>query len=200
MWIFTQKFNLTPRKRKAILGIMAILTFTSTQVQAAEVSATTQVAPETVQDSPVPQAPVVTGLVVPVSTTTAPLPVAPVAPAKKKWNTINAADLTTQPDHSDAPAARTFMVPVTAYTSEPGQTDSTPYTTADGTQVRNGIIAANFLPIGARVRIPEYYGNQVFEVHDRMNVRYPYRMDIWMANKSSAMSWGLRNVKVEVLN
>lgn len=35
-----------------------------------------------------------------------------------------------------------------AYSSTNGQTDGTPYLTAIGTPVRDGIIAANFLPIG----------------------------------------------------
>lgn len=181
------------------MGIVAVLTFTSTQVQAAGINAATPTTADTVQTSQDLQTTAVTGLVVPVSLPAA-LPTAANAKKVKKWNVINAPDLTTPEEHSDEPAARTITVPVSAYTSEPGQTDGSPFTTADGSQVRDGIVAANFLPIGTRIRIPQYFGDQVFEVHDRMNARYTYRMDIWMLSKSDAMKWGVRNVKIEVLN
>jgi len=125
---------------------------------------------------------------------------APKAVQKKKtWNTINSADLETKPEYSSEPAVRTTVVPTTAYTSDPAETDSTPFTTADGSRVRDGIVAANFLPHGTRIRIPDYFGNKVFEVHDRMNKRYQTRVDIWMVHKSDAYAWGVRNVKIEIL-
>lgn len=92
----------------------------------------------------------------------------------------------------------TMVVPTTAYNSEEGQTDSTPFITASGTRVRHGVVAANFLPIGTRVKIPNYYGDQIFVVEDRMNARYTKRMDIWMEKKSDALAWGIRNVTIEV--
>lgn len=125
--------------------------------------------------------------------------VKPVVPSQKTWNTVNSPDLDTQPDYSAETAIRTMIVPTTAYTSDPAETDSTPFTTADGSRVRDGIVAANFLPIGTRLRIPDYFGNKVFEVHDRMNARYDTRVDIWMLNKSDAYAWGVRNVKIEIL-
>ncbi len=95
---------------------------------------------------------------------------------------------------------REYVISMTAYNSEPGQTDSTPFTTADGSTVRDGILAANFLPFGTKVRIPSLFGNRIFEVHDRMNPRYTLRADVWMANKSDARKFGLkRNVKIEVI-
>lgn len=95
---------------------------------------------------------------------------------------------------------REYVISMTAYNSEPGQTDSTPFTTADGSTVRDGILAANFLPFGTKVRIPSLFGNRIFEVHDRMNPRYTLRADVWMANKSDARQFGLkRNVKIEVI-
>ena len=95
---------------------------------------------------------------------------------------------------------REYVISMTAYNSEPGQTDSTPFTTADGSTVRDGILAANFLPFGTKVRIPSLFGNRIFEVHDRMNPRYNLRADVWMANKSDARKFGLkRNVKIEVI-
>lgn len=98
------------------------------------------------------------------------------------------------------PAIKTYIISVTGYNSEAGQTDSSPFTTADGSTVRDGIIAANFLPFNTKVRFPDLFGDRVFEVHDRMNPRYNLRADVWMANKSDALKFGLkRNVKIEVI-
>ena len=94
----------------------------------------------------------------------------------------------------------TMTVPATAYNSEVGQTDSTPFITASGTHVRHGVLAANFLPIGTRVKIPEIYGDQVFIVEDRMNARYHKKVDIWMENHSDAIVFGSKNIKIEVYN
>lgn len=94
---------------------------------------------------------------------------------------------------------KTMYIMVTAYNSEPGQTDDTPFTTAFGTQVRDGIVATNFLPKGTIVRFPEQYGNKEFVVEDRMNARYYYQMDIWMADKPEAIKFGARFLKMEIL-
>lgn len=97
-------------------------------------------------------------------------------------------------------AIRTYRAPITAYSSTPDQTDSTPFITASGTHVRDGVLAANFLPIGTKVRMPELYGDKIFVVEDRMNARYNVRADIWMETREEAKQFGLkRNVLVEVL-
>ena len=92
---------------------------------------------------------------------------------------------------------------VTAYNSEVGQCDDSPCITANGFNVcEHGIedtIAANFLPFGAKVRIPELYGDKVFIVRDRMNKRYPNRIDIWMINKADARQFGVKSANFEVL-
>lgn len=88
---------------------------------------------------------------------------------------------------------------VTAYTSTPDQTDSTPFITANGTYVHDGIIAANWLKFGTRVRIPDMFGDKVFIVADRMNTRFDDRADIWMADYQSARNFGLRRLTIEVL-
>lgn len=173
--------------RFTIGAIAMVLLVTSTNVQAAaaeDLVPAVQPVHEDVVSAPAP-----TGIEVP----------PPMKKPVKKWNTINSADLETQPEHSSEPAIRTMVVPTTAYTSDPGETDSSPFTTADGTRVRDGIIAANFLKHGTRVRIPEYFGDKVFEVHDRMNARYTQRVDIWMVKKSDAYAWGVRRVKIEIL-
>jgi 3D (Asp-Asp-Asp) domain-containing protein len=88
---------------------------------------------------------------------------------------------------------------VTAYSSTPDQCDSTPFITANGTHVHDGIIAANWLKFGTRVRIPEMFGDKVFIVADRMNPRFDDRADIWMNDRQSAMNFGLRRLTIEVL-
>ena len=92
---------------------------------------------------------------------------------------------------------------ITAYNSEVDQCDDSPCITANGFNVcDHGIedtIAANFLPFGAKVRIPELYGDKVFIVRDKMNKRYPNRVDIWMINKTDARQLGVKFAMIEVL-
>lgn len=88
---------------------------------------------------------------------------------------------------------------VTAYTSTVDQCDSTPFITANGTRVHDGIVAANWLKFGARVRIPEMFGDKVFIVTDRMNPRFADRMDIWMDDYDAAIKFGARRLTIEVL-
>ena len=112
------------------------------------------------------------------------------------------------PKMSALPRPRTFRVEAgprrrwivaTAYSSTPDQTDDTPFTTASGTIVRDGIVAANWLPIGAYVRLPEIYGEKVFVVEDRMHPRFYERLDIWMPTREAAKNFGVKRVLVEVL-
>lgn len=92
---------------------------------------------------------------------------------------------------------------MTAYNSEAAQTDSTPCITANGFNVCNhGIedtVAANFLPMGTKIRIPDLFGDRVFTVRDRMNKRYSDRVDIWMLHKTDALKFGVRKARIEVL-
>ncbi len=89
-------------------------------------------------------------------------------------------------------------VVASAYNSIPNQTDDTPFITANGTYVHDGVIAANFLPMGTLLKIPDYYGDQVFIVADRMNKRYDQRIDIWMDGIHEARQFGVRTVAIEV--
>jgi 3D (Asp-Asp-Asp) domain-containing protein len=91
-------------------------------------------------------------------------------------------------------------VSMTAYTSRVGECDATPFITADGTHVRDGIIAANFLPFGTKVRIPELFGDKIFEVHDRMNKRHTNRVDIWMESLADARKFGVRYATIEIVD
>ncbi len=93
-----------------------------------------------------------------------------------------------------------MWITVTAYSSTPDQTNDMPFTTAWMTPVRDGVIAANFLPFGSMVRFPDVYGDKVFYVEDRMNARYTYRVDIWMYTRQEARQFGLRYLRMEILS
>lgn len=95
--------------------------------------------------------------------------------------------------------AYTKYVTLTAYSSTVDQCDSTPFITANGTHVHDGTIAANFLRFGTKVRIPEYFGDQIFTVEDRTHPRYGDRVDIWMETRQQALNFGKRRLKIEVL-
>ena len=120
----------------------------------------------------------------------------------------------------------TLKVVATAYSSDPWQTDSTPCQPAMNfdlceNYIKYGIedtIAANFLPLGAKVRFPELFGEKIFTVRDRMNAKYNfnrigyYRIDFYKAAiteegkldnraaKRKAIEFGVkRGLKMEVL-
>jgi len=105
-----------------------------------------------------------------------------------------------QPTNPDTPVVVTqYWVPVTAYSSTPDQTDSTPFITASGTDVREGVVACNFLRFGTKVRFPQLYGEKIFVVEDRMAVRNSHKMDIWFVSRDQARQFGIKIAKVEIL-
>lgn len=89
---------------------------------------------------------------------------------------------------------------VTAYSSTPEETDDTPFTTASGTEVRSGILAANFLPFGTKVQIPKLFGDRLFIVEDRMHRRKENFVDVWMSSKEEARKFGVSKTEIVVLN
>lgn len=88
---------------------------------------------------------------------------------------------------------------ITAYSSRPQETDDTPFITASGSHVRDGVVAANWLPFGTRIRIPALFGNKVFIVEDRMHRRNADKLDIWFASTKDAIHFGVKKTKVEIL-
>lgn len=119
---------------------------------------------------------------------------------------------------SSAWAASTFVVTSTAYTSSVRETDSTPFITATGARTRFGIVAVSrdllpTLPYGSQVRLEDLgsvsgrgrgqfdylFRNTIFVVEDTMNCRFRWRMDIWMPNRSTAISFGVRKLRVTVV-
>lgn len=107
------------------------------------------------------------------------------------------------------PSLRTTLMPpnlepgtalrvlATAYSSTVDQTDADPFTTASGTRVKSGTMAANFLPFGTKVRI----GSQIYTVQDRMNARYngSYVVDLWQPSRQAANQFGVRVLEMEII-
>lgn len=87
---------------------------------------------------------------------------------------------------------------VTAYSSDPNETDETPFITALGTWVRDGIVAANFLPFGTKIKIPDVFGDKIFIVEDRMHKRKNNFIDIWMSSKEKALNFGIVKTKIQI--
>ena len=88
---------------------------------------------------------------------------------------------------------------ITAYSSSVDETDETPFITASGSYVRSGIVAANFLPFGAAIRIPKIFGNQIFIVEDRLHERNSNQVDIWLPTKKEALEFGVKISEIEIL-
>ncbi len=95
---------------------------------------------------------------------------------------------------------KTIEVIVTGYSSTPEETDDTPFITASGKVVEDGVIAANFLEFGTKVRFPELFGDKVFVVEDRMHKRFSEgRVDIWFKTKQEAQNFGIKTTIMEII-
>ncbi|MEK7664305.1 MAG: hypothetical protein AAB340_02640 [Patescibacteria group bacterium] len=100
----------------------------------------------------------------------------------------------------DYKVVRTVKMIITAYSSTSNQTDDTPFTTASGKYVVEGIVANNMLPFGTKIRIPKIYGDEIFIVEDRMHSRKgKYHIDIWFPNYKEAKNFGAAVTEIEVL-
>jgi len=99
----------------------------------------------------------------------------------------------------DAERTKEIKVTITAYSSCPLETDSDPFITASGEWVQDGVVAANFLPFGTEIKIPELYGNKVFIVKDRMHPRKKYQVDIWFPSKAEAINFGAHYTYIELV-
>ncbi|HCA67361.1 MAG: hypothetical protein A2249_03385 [Candidatus Jacksonbacteria bacterium RIFOXYA2_FULL_44_7] len=118
-----------------------------------------------------------------------------------RWHRASAADLEEFPKLPSAESRAPRRIEkrlITFYSSTPDQTDDTPFITANGTKVRDGIAAANFLQFGTRFRLPELYGGKVFVVHDRMHQRFGSRIDIWVETREEAIERGVKYTIVEI--
>lgn len=108
--------------------------------------------------------------------------------------------LFTLPEIKDKKPRQTLWLTMTAYSSTPDQTDSSPFITASGERVRDGIVAYNHLPFGTQVRFPEVFGDKIFVVKDRLRAGAGiYIVDRWVESRAEAINWGARVLKMEVL-
>ena len=93
-----------------------------------------------------------------------------------------------------------IRVLTTAYSSTVCQTDSTPFITASGAYVKDGIVANNLLSFGTKIRIPEIYGDKIFVVEDRMHWKKGYyHVDIWFSSYWDAKTFGVKDTYIEVI-
>ena len=88
---------------------------------------------------------------------------------------------------------------LTAYSSTPEQTDNSPFITAAGTFVHDGIVAANSLPFGTKILIPDIFGDKIFTVEDRMAPQNYHKIDIWFPSTDKAMEFGVKHAKILIL-
>lgn len=89
----------------------------------------------------------------------------------------------------------------TAYTSKAAQTDSSPYITADGTNLKKEfgcVVAHNSLPFGTKVEIE---GIGTCEVHDRGAARHGESwFDVYMGNDDQrAIEFGKKELEYKIL-
>jgi len=106
----------------------------------------------------------------------------------------------TNPSNPEPKVIRKVNVVITAYSSTIWQTDNSPYITAARTQVREGIVANNFLSFGTKIRIPEIFGDKIFIVEDRMSWKKgKYQIDIWFPSYWEAKNFGAKRTYIEVL-
>jgi 3D (Asp-Asp-Asp) domain-containing protein len=107
---------------------------------------------------------------------------------------------TANPNNPDPKVSRKMNVVITAYSSTIHETDETPLITAAGTMVKDGVVANNLLPFGTRIRIPKIYGDKIFVVEDRMNLKAGnYHIDIWEDSRQDALDFGAKRTYIEVL-
>ena len=113
-----------------------------------------------------------------------------------------------------------LVLKATAYTSSVRETDSTPFVTATGARTRFGIIAVSRdllgsdLPYGSMVKLEDLgdwrtgrgkgrfntmLRDVVFIVEDTMHKRKRQQIDVWMPDRSLALKWGVRRVRITVL-
>ncbi|MDP3052577.1 MAG: hypothetical protein Q8N22_01315 [bacterium] len=91
------------------------------------------------------------------------------------------------------------VIIITAYSSTPEQTDSTPFITASGSLVEDGIVACNFLAFNTRIRLPELYGDKIFTVKDRMAKKNSHKIDIWFPTTEQAKQFGVQKTRIEII-
>jgi len=101
------------------------------------------------------------------------------------------------PVSNPEPTHQSLTAQVTKYSSEIGQTDDTPFITANGDTVGPGTLACpGRYPFGTKVII----NGAEYRCNDRMNIRYRdgNYFDIWTHSTAEAYAWGRKTVEVKV--
>lgn len=118
-----------------------------------------------------------------------------------------AVEPTAKPEYQSATVAESpitsdkwMNVVATSYSSRVQETSNHPFITASGTHVHQGTLAANWLPFGTKVEIPELFGDTIFTVEDRMNKRYDdtNHIDIWSNSTDKALQFGVKDARIEI--
>lgn len=174
--------------------------------------------------------PVVQVEVVPTKPLELPVATAEVLPSRELEMPTATAEIVAQapaePAAEDVPLAvainglPTYTLKATAYNSEAGQTDATPFITATGATTAFGVIAASrdmleHIPYGSLVRLKDlgsYRSGRgegkyqelldtqgLFIVEDTMHPRKLEQIDVWFPHRSEALSWGVRKIELEVV-
>jgi len=112
---------------------------------------------------------------------------------------INQAVAADKPANAPTPELKTIQIWLTAYASVPEETDNSPFITATNKIVQDGFVAANFLPFGTEVKIPEFFGDKIFTVEDRMSRRKDGFMDVWMPTKDDAVNFGIHQTDIVIV-
>lgn len=129
--------------------------------------------------------------------------ISPVAVAEAETTQVTIDDLIAPPVQAEEPTvAATTIREVSAYTSEPEQTDDSPCISADGSDIclryeaGENICATNAFPLGTVL----FVGNLgTCTVADRMNARYKNRVDWYMGlDTPRAIDFGVQNLNVEI--
>ncbi|MBO8158291.1 MAG: 3D domain-containing protein [Thermosyntropha sp.] len=94
---------------------------------------------------------------------------------------------------------KTLTMVATAYTADPAENGPWGAVAYDGQTLRRGIVAVdpNIIPMGTRLYI-EGYGEAI--AADQGSAIKGNRIDLFMDSKTEAYNWGMRTVKVIVLD
>ena len=96
-----------------------------------------------------------------------------------------------------------MVVTVTAYNSLKNQTDDTPCIPASGINLceanTENAVAANFLPLGTKIKIPALFGDRELTVHDRTAPQHAGRVDVWRKHYADARAQGIHNWEIIIL-
>lgn len=107
----------------------------------------------------------------------------------------------------EEPQQETFKAEVTAYAPlDPAAVEGVCYSgnpnvTATGTQSRPGVIAADLerIPAGTRLYIPGYGEGVVEDSGGAMRGAEGIALDVFMATRTEALTWGRQNLEITVL-